>query len=309
MHSNTVGLAQWQRHGLDLAAAANKPVIMDEFNSISCGGTDGISNTFGVALWTADYALQMAAVGYAAAYLHTREPGVTYNPFDAPHVPAGGAGPWTTNPPYYAMLPVAEALQSDDGSRVVDLNINGSMSDGAATAAGYAIYSGKANTVHSFVLFNYANVSGATSDYALDAEFFKDASDSTVTVRYLTADSVNEQTNIAYGAQTYAGVGDANAVQATFAASMPDKNVSCSSGCTVQVPGPGLAVVFVGGAPATPSLTSSGDNGANSTVASKNSTSGGDNGSSHTGGGERVLARTTIAGIAMVVTLAVLAAI
>ena len=248
VHSNTVGLALWQNHGLQIAAQQKKPVLMDEFNSISCGGVDGISNTFGVAMWTSDYALQMAAQGYAGAYLHSRERGVTYNLFDPPDAVAGGAGAWTTNPAFYGMLPVAEALEAANGSRVVDLNIKNSMWDANQTSAGYAVYDGAAAAVHSLVLFNYKNVSGATSDYALDAKFVPpEASD--VTIRYLAAPSVNEKTQIAWGGQTYAGVGDGVPVAATFAASVPDKTVSCAGGCTIQVPGPGVAVVFLGGVP------------------------------------------------------------
>ncbi|KAH9849982.1 glycoside hydrolase family 79 protein [Lenzites betulinus] len=264
-HSNAVGLAQWQLHGLQVIASSpnRKPVLMDEFSSASCGGVPGISDTFAASLWTTDYALQMAIVGYAGAYLHTRERGVTYNLFDPPPAVAGGAGAWTTNPSFYGMLPVAEALESTNGSRVVDLNLANSISDAKATAAGYAIYDGTASTVHSLVFFNFANSSGATSDYTIDASLLPSSS-SQITIRYLTAPSVNEKTNIAWGGKTYAGVGDGTPIDATFASSVPDKTMSCAGGCTVQVPGPGLAVVFLGNT--TPNVTTT------STGTSTNST-------------------------------------
>ncbi|KAI0751549.1 glycoside hydrolase family 79 protein [Daedaleopsis nitida] len=246
VHSNTVDLAKWQSHGLQIAALQKKPVLMDEFNSISCGGVAGISDTFGAAMWTSDYALQMAVQGYAGAYLHSRERGVTYNLFDPPDAVAGAAGAWTTNPSYYGMLPVSEALESADGSRVVDLNIKNSVADSTATSAGYAIYDGASPTVHSLVIFNYKNTSGETSDYALDGALIP-ADKSALTIRYLAAGSVNEKTEIAWGGKTYAGVGDGVAVDASFAASVPDKTVACPGGCTIQVPGPGIAVVFLGG--------------------------------------------------------------
>ncbi|KAI0677049.1 glycoside hydrolase family 79 protein [Trametes maxima] len=249
-HANAVGLAQWQQHGLEVLASSNnhKPVLMDEFNTASCGGIPGISDTFAASLWTADYSLQMAAVGYAGAYLHTRERGVTYNLFDPPAAVAGGPGAWTTNPSFYGMLPVAEALQSANGSRVVDLNIQNSKTDTKQTVAGYAIFDGSAPDVHSLVIFNFANASGATEDYTIDASYIP-ASGSEITVRYLAAPSINEKTNIAWGGKTYAGVGDGVWVDASFPSSVPDKNVSCAGGCTVQIPGPGLAVVFLGGTP------------------------------------------------------------
>ncbi|OSC98987.1 glycoside hydrolase family 79 protein [Trametes coccinea BRFM310] len=291
-HANAVSLARWQEHGLQVIAASpnRKPILMDEFNSASCGGVDGISNTFAASLWTADYALQMAVVGYAGAYLHTRERGVTYNMFDPPDAVAGGAGAWTTNPSFYGMLPVAEALSSANGSRVVDLNVQNSMSDKSATVAGYAIYDGKADNVHSLVIFNFANASGATVDYSIDGKFVPSSS-SSITIRYLTAPSVSEKTNIAWGGKTYAGVGDANPVDATFSSSVPDKNMSCSGGCTIQVPGPGLAVVFLGETPDFTNTSSSGNstsgngtsNGDPSSPASSNPANRSGSGASHIG--------------------------
>ncbi|KAI0772045.1 glycoside hydrolase family 79 protein [Trametes elegans] len=251
VHANAVALAKWQQDGLDIINTSKnrRPVLMDEFSSASCGGVPGISDTFAAALWTTDYALQMAITGYSGAYLHTRERGVTYNLFDPPPAPAGGAGAWTTNPSFYGMLPVAEALASANGSRVVDLNIDNSQTDKSATVAAYAIYDGAAPTIHSLVVFNFANASGATADYAIAQSFVPAGSSGDVLVRVLAAPSVNEKTNISWGGKTYAGVGDGNPVDASFPASVPDKQVSCASGCTVQIPGPGLAVVFLNGAP------------------------------------------------------------
>ena len=45
-----------------MPAAQRKPLLMDEFNSASCGGVPE-SNMFGTTFWAADYALQMARVG------------------------------------------------------------------------------------------------------------------------------------------------------------------------------------------------------------------------------------------------------
>ncbi|KAI0643529.1 hypothetical protein C8Q79DRAFT_1012806 [Trametes meyenii] len=166
------------------------------------------------------------------------------------HTVAGAPGDWTTNPSFYGMLPVAEALHSANGSRVVDLNVGNSSSYAKATVAGYVIYDGSFPNVHSLVLINFANASGTTMDYAVNASFVQAlADDSAVSIRYLSAPSLNEKTDIAWSGKTYAGGGDAVPVNADFSTSMPDKNMSCAGGCTVQVPGPGLAVVFLGEAP------------------------------------------------------------
>lgn len=244
-HSNAVSLAQWQGHGIQIInaapAASRKPILMDEFNTASCGGIPNISDTFASSLWSADYALQLASVGYSGAYLHTREPGVTYNIFNPPVTPSDS---WSVGPGYYSMLAVAEALQpATNGSVVVDLNIEGSMSNAKIDVAGYAIYDVSTSHVSSLVLFNFANDSGAPTSFTIDPAFFNPASGHT-SIRYMTAPSVNEKTNISWGAQTYANTGDGNPVPSST--QWTDQSVSCGSGCTVQIPGPGLALLTVG---------------------------------------------------------------
>src|SRR6266567_1759006 len=138
--SLVVALAAWQSSGiskvLSNTGSNHQELIMSEFNSASCGGIPSISDTFAVgSLWTIDYALQMASVGYSAAYLHTRERGVSYNVFSPPGGPNGSPGPWTTNPPFYGLLVTAEALRSTNGSIVVDLDIGGSKENVNATAS------------------------------------------------------------------------------------------------------------------------------------------------------------------------------
>ncbi|EKM59829.1 glycoside hydrolase family 79 protein [Phanerochaete carnosa HHB-10118-sp] len=282
-HTQTVVLAQWQQPGLQAIASTpsnqRKPVLMDEFNSASCGGVPE-SNMFGVGLWTADYALQMASVGYSGAYLHTREPGVSYNPLEPPAGDAGGAGAWGTNTNFYAMLAVTEALANANGSRVVDLGVDGSQSDFGAVHAGYAVYDQATARVHALALFNYANASAAATDFALPAALFDAAPlPAAVLVRYLSAPSATETTNVTWGNFTYAGVGDGTPVAAAAAAATQwtDRTYACDGGCTVQVPGPGMAVVFVGGAPSTTGAA---------TAAANVTQSGGAAGPSSTGGSD-----------------------
>ncbi|TFY75759.1 hypothetical protein EWM64_g8253 [Hericium alpestre] len=246
-HANAVQLAKWQLPGIQYALGSNptpKPVLMDEFNSASCGGIPGTSDTFGAALWTADYSLQMASVGYAAAYIHTREPGVSYNLFSPP--PANNtAGGWTTGAPYYGMLPVSYALRGN-GSKIVDLDISSSTTNKNATSAGYAVYDANSSHVNTVVLFNFADTKAQTQGYNLGNVFPAGYS---VTVKYLVAPAINEVFNIAWGGQTLNGVGDGKLVNATWqsngvsAQDFVDKQVDCSNGCTINVPGPGLAVV------------------------------------------------------------------
>lgn len=229
-------LAQWQSYGISLANQAGKPVVMSEFSTASCGGYDGVSNTFGATMWTADYALQMAATGYSAAYMHTRERGTTYNLFD---YPATGGGQWSTNPSYYAYFPLLEALQSHNGSKVVDLNVDNSTSSNS-TSAGYGIYDSSTQDLYRVVLLNYANATGPV-DYSISKGMLP-ATGKNITVKYLTAPSVNEKTQISWSGTTWGGVGDGKAISSGKDA---DASMDCTGGCVISIPSPGLAILLV----------------------------------------------------------------
>jgi len=54
--------------------------------------------------------------------------------------PGDGVDDWTTLPMFYSYLPVLSALQSHNGSRVVDLNLENSMNKANSTNAAYGIY-------------------------------------------------------------------------------------------------------------------------------------------------------------------------
>ena len=62
-----------------VAQAANLPLIMFETNTASCGGFAGISDSFGAALWTIDYGMQMAWSNFTHALLHIGGQNVFYN--------------------------------------------------------------------------------------------------------------------------------------------------------------------------------------------------------------------------------------
>ncbi|KAG6833919.1 hypothetical protein H0H87_007930 [Tephrocybe sp. NHM501043] len=229
-------------------------LIMSEFNSASCGGVPTVSDTFAVgSLWTIDYALQMASVGYTAAYLHTRERGISYNLFAPPDGPNGNPGDWVTSPPYYALVAAAEALQNTDGagSVVVDLNIVNSKTDKKATAAGYAVYDSKGVNVQQFVLFNYANVStfsnaaAATAKFALPASAFTSTKKTDITVKFLSSSNLREKNNIAWGGQSLVGVGNGTFQDNNSPWVVPNQHLDCTNGCSLDVPANAMAVVFV----------------------------------------------------------------
>ncbi|KAJ6569623.1 hypothetical protein B0H19DRAFT_1136300 [Mycena capillaripes] len=248
-HSNVVTLAQWQKPGIDYLLsqpAENRPqLINSEFNSASCGGVP-FSPSFAVgSLWSVDYALQMASVGYTQAFIHTREAGIPYNLLAPPVGPPGTAGAWTTNSPYYSLLVMAEGLLNDGGSIVTDLNLGGSSTNPNATSSAYAIYNAGNKTVSRLIIFNYGN---SSQDFALPSSVFSKSG--TALVKFLSAATPEEETNISWGGETWGpGVSDGKTTQSPSWAT-PNKNLTgCStSGCTFTAPGPSLSMVFLDGA-------------------------------------------------------------
>jgi hypothetical protein len=249
-------LANWQNPGVAIANQASNgqqklQMIMSEFNSVSCGGIRGISDTFAVgSMWTVDYALQLASVGYSAAFVHTAGRGTSYNAFSSPNDTS--ANQWTMNPPFYALLVASEALQSDNGSYVVDLDADNSTSNPNATLAAYGIYDSEKNqSIRQLVLFNY-DTSPSTFTVPISG------SNNTL-IRYLSSSGSQEKTNIAWGGQTYADTGDGKMVKSDASWATADANVNCENGCDINVPAPGVAVVFLaaaGASQASPSSTS-----------------------------------------------------
>lgn len=154
-----VSYSGFQSAGVASATAANIPVIMSEANSCACGGCPLISPTvrisplttstsyrspgsvqFAATLWEIDAFLALAANNYSAAYIHTREYGVTYNIFDPPpsQNPLESKG-WRTGSTYYSLLMMSEVM-SKNGSIVTDLNLQNSKTNASSHIAAYGIY-------------------------------------------------------------------------------------------------------------------------------------------------------------------------
>ncbi|MDE3130379.1 MAG: hypothetical protein KGL16_04445 [Acidobacteriota bacterium] len=53
---------------------ARLPLWMTEINSVTCGGTRGVSNAFATALWAPDALLELIKAGTEAAFVHVRPP-------------------------------------------------------------------------------------------------------------------------------------------------------------------------------------------------------------------------------------------
>jgi hypothetical protein len=103
--------------GAAVAAAAHERgvgVRVDEFNSVSCKGLPGLSDTFASALWVLDALFHLARAGVDGVNVHTL-PGVSYEPFAF----SRSRGTWeaSVKPIYYGLLLFAQAAPA--GSRLL----------------------------------------------------------------------------------------------------------------------------------------------------------------------------------------------
>lgn len=78
-HGKVTDLAGSYTQDANTAVKYNKPFIMFEMNTASCGGFPGISDTFTSTLWALDYGLQMAFQNTTHALLHVGGQNVYYN--------------------------------------------------------------------------------------------------------------------------------------------------------------------------------------------------------------------------------------
>lgn len=228
-----------------IALAAGKPFVMFETNTASCGGFPGISDSLGAALWAIDYGLQMAASNFSHALLHVGGQDVYYNPFTPPPTNQSSYHQWTIGPIFYSVLAVSETLGSTNTSRVIDLYANGNND----YTPGYAIYENGA--LARLALLNFMTDPSGANDYNATVSFSggvagqPSAVPAQVYVKYLLAPSVGEKFNITWAGQTFGGQFSSDG---RLQGSQHVETVPCdqtANTCTVTVPAPGFALVFM----------------------------------------------------------------
>jgi hypothetical protein len=69
----TAGMAATLAPAIRLASRAHLPLRLTEFNSVTCGGTQGVSDAFATALWAPDALFELIHAGVASAALHVRD--------------------------------------------------------------------------------------------------------------------------------------------------------------------------------------------------------------------------------------------
>ncbi|KAF8955688.1 hypothetical protein BDZ97DRAFT_1856283 [Flammula alnicola] len=227
-HSNVESFLDWQKEGIIRAQELNVPVVLSEYNSVACGGTN-ISSTFAMSLWAIDVGLKAASMNYSAVFLHTREHGIQYNLFDPPSPEKSTEPGWRTGSTYYAAIFLSEVTYPS-GSVIVDVNLNNSNTSPNATVAGYGIYDYSNTTRGKLALINFAN---AVQVFSLPSGLAQ-----TVQYKVLTAPDVYERTNISWAGQTIGANGDLQGDECLV-------EMNCENGCQLMLPGPAAALVAI----------------------------------------------------------------
>jgi hypothetical protein len=78
-HTSGVNIVEKYSNSAKIAQEAGKPLLMTETNTASCGGFPGVSDSFGAALWSLDYGLQMAFGNFSGAFFHITGQNSSFN--------------------------------------------------------------------------------------------------------------------------------------------------------------------------------------------------------------------------------------
>ncbi|OAG02711.1 uncharacterized protein CC84DRAFT_1250585 [Paraphaeosphaeria sporulosa] len=191
---------EYHREASSYSVSNGLPYVIGETNSIACQGLTGVSDVFGAAVWSVDYALYAASLNVSNIFWHMGT-GYRYAAWQATQNGTTTTGP---RPLYYGNVLVATAL-GDGNSQVVPI-VN------TTSLAGYAVYSSKSRkaSLRSIVLVNM-DVFNSTSTPASSrpsAEFKLPAElcgkNSKVSVQRLTAPGAEVRDGITFAGQTVA---------------------------------------------------------------------------------------------------------
>jgi hypothetical protein len=68
----SAGVARSVEPAVEVARRAGLPLRLTEINSVTCGGTTGVSNTFATALWAPDALFELMRAGVSGVNVHVR---------------------------------------------------------------------------------------------------------------------------------------------------------------------------------------------------------------------------------------------
>ncbi|KAJ7146974.1 glycoside hydrolase family 79 protein [Mycena epipterygia] len=217
------------------AQSKGKPFLMFETNTASCGGFLGISDSFTAALWGLDYALQMAHSNFSGAMYHLGG----QNPFTSPPTNESTFHQWTVGPLYYSALVMAEALGPSNNSQVYNLPI----ANLSPQTPVYGIY--EDGVPKRVAVVNYIDDASGANDVKVVISIAGGTLPASVKVKYLAAETVVQKGNFTWAGQTF-GTNFASDGRPMGEEDIQD--VACDTTaqtCTVTVPAPGFALVFL----------------------------------------------------------------
>ncbi|TFY66779.1 hypothetical protein EVG20_g4311 [Dentipellis fragilis] len=244
-HTSATNLVSSYINSTGYAQSVGKPMLMFETNTASCGGFPGVSDSFGAAMWALDWGLTMAFNNFSGALLHVGGQNAFYNPFTPPPTNQSTFRQWTVGPVYYSVLVMAEILGPSNASQVFDLGAN---NNNMFTPA-YAVYEN--GTPTKVVLFNFVTDPSGNTNLSVPIAIGggqtgqPNATPSSVQVKYLTAESVAQKGNFTWAGQTLGNVFQSDG---RLEGNLDVQTVQCDQNantCTIQVPAPGVAVVFL----------------------------------------------------------------
>ncbi|TFK83593.1 glycoside hydrolase family 79 protein [Polyporus arcularius HHB13444] len=243
-HNAGINFAKPYLNSTRLAQQWDKPFLLFETNSASCGGFPGISDTFTSSLWGIDHALQLAHSNFSGALFHFGGQTVSYNPFTAVPTNESAVHGWTTGPLFYSAVFVAELMGQSNTTQLIDMLPNNANDQTPA----YAVFeNGKFSKM---ALLNYMTDPSGANDYT--ATIYVGGSGwnepngapASVKVKYLRAPSVSEKDNITWAGQT---LGGRFASDGRWQGDLDIQTVQCDQTqnmCQIKVPAPGAALVF-----------------------------------------------------------------
>ncbi|KAJ6548770.1 hypothetical protein B0H19DRAFT_1221069 [Mycena capillaripes] len=238
-HDAHTSLLQPYLNSTMFAQSVGKPFLMFETNTASCGGFLGVSDSFTAALWGLDYALQMAHSNFSGAMFHLGGQNVFYNPFTSPPTNQSTFHQWSIGPLYYSALVMAEAIGPSNNTQV----LNYGVTDLSSYTPIYGIYEN--GTPVRVAVFNYIDdPSGANTVHAV-ISIAGTTLPSSVKVKYLAAASVVQKGGYTWAGQTFGQIFESDGRPM---GQEDIQTVNCdttANTCTVDVPAPGFALVFL----------------------------------------------------------------
>jgi hypothetical protein len=162
-------------------------IRLDESNTVSCGGQEGLSNTFAAALWDLDVSFEVAQRGFNGINIHTRE-GIANQLFSF----SENHNVWSADvaPDYYGLLAFAQAAPAGSALLGTDGPTSGPLHVWATRAP---------NGVEHVVLINMAQRSGRTVTLRGTTRA------RTITLARLTAPSAGATGGITFDGQHFVG--------------------------------------------------------------------------------------------------------